>query len=360
MNSTNRPNGPAFIAHLKGMDTVANIPGFQNYDITNEEEIKKILRFTPPQVFKIYGKTPSGVSVDGRFILIPYTAEMMLTEPRPIVLERIQLAIDMACAAGCNIAGLGAITGSAVTGSGSLLERRVQIPLTSGNTFAAVSTILTVEKAAQLAGINLSDAHVAVIGATGSVGGAISMDMSSKVRSMTLCSQTPGKLTRLASQLKCPSDSTVSIKDACKADIIIVTTAASGCLITKEIVKPGTLIIDETQPRNTSPLVNKVDGVQEVDGGFIAAPDIFCELDADCPIGAWYGCFVETIMLSLENDFSQWIDRTSPYCGRVETENFAKIISLAEKYGFELAPLYSFDHLISNDQFRKFRDYLGK
>lgn len=338
-----------FVSNFKGTETVANVPELLgDLDPADKVAIEHRLEHTPPFIAaNVSGTMPRGQEVNGHFALVPLTAEQMLTLPRSQVLFKIELAINLLDDAGCDVVGLGSLTGSALTASGELLARRVRVPLTSGNTFAALATSMSVEKIVARLGLDLSDMTISVIGATGSVGYAVSYELGKKCKKLLGIARHVGRLKSLQSDVENSVVST-EITDAFGADIVVVTTAASEYLVTPEMVKPGTLIIDETQPRNCSPLLNNRDDVLVIDGAMISVPEIDLGMDMACPPKTIYACYAETMMLSLEGVTEHF------HLGRVDPRIFPELRALAKQYGLDLAAPTSFDKPVTEEHFDRF------
>ena len=85
------------------------------------------------------------------------------------------------------------------------------------------------------------------------------------------------------------------------ADLVILLTASADSLLDSEHLAPGAVVLDATQPRNTSPdLAERRPDVLVVDGGVIDIPSLrLVGGNIGLPDGRAYACFAETALLSL-------------------------------------------------------------
>lgn len=91
------------------------------------------------------------------------------------------------------------------------------------------------------------------------------------------------------------------------ADLIVVLTSAATALVTADHLKPGAVVLDDTQPRNTDPaIVHQRPDVLIVDGGMARVDGLDVRADIGVPRGYAYACLCETMLLALadhEGDF---------------------------------------------------------
>ncbi len=282
----------------------------------------------------------------GWIIVVPIGARQLLTEDRRWVLGRIEHAVDRAQALGAEVVGLGALT-APVTGGGRLLRERDGLTLTTGNAFTAHVTLEALRRLLPAA----PGAHVAVIGATGSVGSCV-------VRLLAddpLFAETPGsrltlvargarRLEELAADVGARSPhthvQTATSMDAVRnADLVLVLTSAADAVLTSDHLKPGAVVLDDTQPRNTDPRlrVERPD-VTVIDGGVAAIPGIDVRGDIGLPRGLAYACLCETMLMAFEG-------HTDRAVGQASVEHAMRMRDAARRHshlGFTLADPLSF------------------
>jgi predicted amino acid dehydrogenase len=111
------------------------------------------------------------------------------------------------------------------------------------------------------------------------------------------------RLRALASSLDAAVPTTVTTEMAAVrgADLVVLLTAAAGTVLTPEHLAAGAVVLDATQPRNTSPaLIRDRPDVLVVDGGVVDIPSLRLDgADVGLPERRAYACFAETAMLAL-------------------------------------------------------------
>lgn len=242
-------------------------------------------------------------SVLGHVVLVPFGARHLLGLPAE-GRRRVGQAVDRAVRLGAATVGLGALTAT-VTGGGVALRGRSDIGVTNGNAFTAA----TVDAQARelLDGVlrSAADRHVAVVGATGSVGGAVSalLARDRAVDRLTLVARSRPRLDALADRLgrQVPTTATTDLRAVADADLVVLLTASVDAIIGPEHLAPGAVVLDATQPRNTSPaLLELRPDVTVVDGGVVDLPSLRLRGgDIGLPDGRAYACFAETALLAL-------------------------------------------------------------
>lgn len=278
----------------------------------------------------------------GRVLMLPIGARLMLASDRAWTVGRLKGALDTAARQGARTVGLGALT-APVSGGGHLVAGRPDIGVTNGNAYTAVMTVQGIERL--LPQCPSTDPHVAVVGATGSVGSCVVRLLAerSAVSRMTLVARTRPKLDRLQADAARPGldvDVSTSLASAREADLVVLMTSAADALLGSEHLKEGAVVLDDTQPRNTQPtLATDRPDVSVIDGGVVAVPGADIRADIGLPQGTTYACMAETMLLALdghEGDFS---------VGRPTVEQARYMMELASahrRFGFHLAPPHSF------------------
>lgn len=237
----------------------------------------------------------------GRVVLVPFGARHMLDAPHA-ARDRVGAAVDLAARHGAGIVGLGALTAT-VTAGGSTLAGRTDIGVTNGNAYTAA--IVEDQLRALLAAQPDRARRVAVVGATGSVGTTLVrlLARDRAVEHLTLVARAGGRLGALAGEVcrRIPTTVSTDLHDVRGCGVVVLLTAAADALLRSEHLADGAVVLDATQPRNTSPdlLVERPD-VTVVDGGVVAVPSLRLRGgDIGQPPGLTYGCFAETALLAL-------------------------------------------------------------
>jgi fatty aldehyde-generating acyl-ACP reductase len=261
----------------------------------------------------------------GEVIGVPLTPSMLLGEDRAIVARRIDQAIDLAVSRGATILGLGALTAPATAG-GAKLRRRTDIGVTNGNAYTAAVTVAAVERIA--AGM-AKRPIIALVGANGSVGTAVArlVGRSGAAEELVLVGRTPSALAALANDLGATWSTDMT---ACRsADIVVLMTSAAGAVLTADHLKLGAVVLDDTQPRNTSPaLATDRPDVTILDGGVVHTPGLIRRgFGIALPRDASFACLAESSLLALDDH------RGHGTIGRPSVEQVDRVQSLADRFG---------------------------
>lgn len=273
----------------------------------------------------------------GDVIGVPLTPSMLLGEDRAIVARRIDQAIDLAVSRGATVLGLGALTAPATAG-GAKLRRRTDIGVTNGNAFTAAATAAAVERIA--AGM-AEPPVVALVGANGSVGTAVARVLGGTgvAKELVLVGRTPAALAALAGDLGATWSTEMT---ACRsADIVVLMTSAAGAVLHADHLKLGAVVLDDTQPRNSSPTlgVERPD-VTILDGGVVSTPGLERRgYGIGIARTSSFACLAESSLLALADH------RGHGTIGRPSLDQVTRMQGLSEQYGhlgFGLADPTSF------------------
>ncbi|MCE0487433.1 semialdehyde dehydrogenase [Ornithinimicrobium sediminis] len=238
----------------------------------------------------------------GHVVMVPCGARRLLEQPgrgRRLV----DRATDRAVRLGAGLVGLGALTAT-VTAGGVALRSRTDIGVTNGNAFTAATVDTQARRLLDTLGTDRGR-HVAVVGATGSVGSAVTalLARDRAVDRLTLVARSAPRLGALAARTggHVPTTVSVSMRDVADADLVVLLTASADSLLRPEHLRPGAVVLDATQPRNTSPaLAAERPDVLVVDGGVVDIPSLrLLGGDIGLPDGKAYACFAETALLAL-------------------------------------------------------------
>lgn len=278
----------------------------------------------------------------GEVIGVPLTPTMLLGEDRAMVARRIDQAVDLAVERGATVLGLGALTAPATAG-GAKLRRRTDIGVTNGNAYTAAATAGAVERIA--AGMGTPPV-VALVGANGSVGTAVArvLGASGVAAELVLVGRTPAALAALAGDLGASWSTEMA---ACRrADLVVLMTSATGAVLTPEHLKLGAVVLDDTQPRNTSPaLVTERPDVTIIDGGVVATPGLRrTGYGMGIATTSSFACLAESALLALADH------RGHGTIGRPTLEQVGRMQRYAQRFdglGFGLAAPTSFGEPIA-------------
>lgn len=293
----------------------------------------------------VSGRIQLGTQAEGELITVPFSARQLLQLPRPEVQARVKEAVDLAKARGATVVGLGALT-APVSDGGKIFADRTDIGVTNGNAFTAAMTWMGMERILSQLG---RDAHVAIVGASGSVGSCLVRLLIQRrsCTELTLVARNLDRLEQLKQQvhhqevnLKLSTD----MAQVREADLVVLLTSATDAVLKSEHLKKGAWVLDDTQPRNTDPsLLTERPDVTVVDGGLVEMTGMRMKGTIGLAKNLIYACLAETLLLSLnghEGHFSM---------GHPTAEQASMMLDLAVKhqeFGFRLAPFRSFGKLL--------------
>ncbi|MGY4644112.1 semialdehyde dehydrogenase [Cellulomonas sp. URHB0016] len=279
----------------------------------------------------------------GHVVLVPFGARHLLDHPHD-GRDRVSRAVDHAVRLGAGVVGLGALTAT-VTAGGITLRDRTDIGVTNGNAFTAA---VVEDQVLALLG-DSGRRRVAVVGATGSVGTTLVrlLARSRSVDELLLVARGAAKLDRLAAEIarRVPTTTSTDLRDVRRSDLVVLLTASADAVLRAEHLARGALVLDATQPRNTSPaLLDERPDVTVVDGGVVAVPGMRLRGgDIGLPQGHAYACFAETALLALDGHrghFSLGVPRLE------QVDHVRHLATRFARHGFSAAAPTSFGHAV--------------
>lgn len=346
----------AFVIHpLDARDVARKFP-FTRF--LPDRVVEGALKYLPTmKVAHITGVRSPYAEAEGWFVSCPLTARQLLTLPDGYVVEKIVCAGRLAERLGAKILGLGAFT-KVAGDAGISVAKRLNIPVTTGNSYTVATAVEGTKEAARLMGHDLREASVAVVGATGSIGRVCAELLSREARVLTLVGRNVHKLEPVADQIlyrsglaaKISTDVRTALKDA---DVVITVTSALDTVIEPEYLKPGAVVCDVARPRDVSRRVaTERPDVLVIEGGVVAVPgDVNFNFNFGFPPKTAYACMVETMILALERRYESFT------LGRdLTAEKVEEIAALAKKHGFKLAGFRSFEKAIDAGAIERIKD----
>jgi fatty aldehyde-generating acyl-ACP reductase len=347
----------AFIVHpLEAKDIARKYPLLNRLPESMLESF--ICRMRPMRVSEIKGvQGADGVKAEGWFVGCPLTARQMVQLPLSRVMDKIIATAKLAEELGAPLVGLGAFT--AVVGDGGIsIAKAVNIAVTTGNSYTVASALDGVDYAAGLLEKDLSKAHFAVLGATGSIGKACARLMTERGYTVELVGRDKSRLQNMAVEFNrdygiLPPIS-VDIDDSLtRADVVIAVTSSIESVVSADKIKTGAIICDVSRPRNVSVAVAKQrPDVFVFEGGVIEVPgQVDFGFDFGFPKKTSYACMAETMILALENRYENY-----SLGKNLDVEKVKNIRELADKHGFRLAGLRSFERAVTQEYVDKVRN----
>jgi len=346
----------AFIIHPVVADDVAR--KFKFTASWSDEWKERFVRWMPPlKASHITGVRSSHAEVEGYFVACPLTSRQLLGEvSAKKATEKIIRAGRIAEKLGAEIVGLGALT-SVVGDAGITIANELNIGVTTGNSYTVATALMASRIAAQKMGVNIKDANVAVVGASGSIGQVCARLMAKEAGTLTLVARNLERLRQVADRIRDESGVIAKVSSDTKAslaaaDIVIAVTSSIDFVVDPLILKPGAIVCDVSRPRDVSEEVaRKRDDILVVDGGVVDVPgEVDFRFNFGFPPRTAYACMAETMILALEGKFEDFS------LGReIRIEQVHEITRLAEKHGFTLAGFRAFERAVTDEQLAQIR-----
>jgi fatty aldehyde-generating acyl-ACP reductase len=320
--------------------------------------VERAFAAVPPfHVAHIRGvRSTTGVTAEGDFVGLPLTPRLLLERPWEWVRPRIVRAARKAEELGAKIVGLGAFT-KVVGDRGVSVAEALSIPVTTGNSYTAASSVEGALLAARHMGVDPAAATAVVVGATGSIGRAVSALLADVVGRLVLVARQEGPLREFADELTgraaAVEGTTDLLRAVGEADIVLTVSSAPGVLLEPAHLRSGAVVCDVARPRNVSRRVyEERDDVLVIDGGVIEVPgEVDFGFDFGFPPRTAEACIAETMILALERRYECFTLGADIDIARVR-----EIARLASKHGFRVAGFRRFERALSEAEVATIRE----
>ncbi len=303
---------------------------------------------------KLMGRTSviqgaGGAETSGVFVGIPLTPAMFRKASQKWVEDTLVNAVEIAREEGCEVVGLGAFSAVWKDG-GETLARRTGMAITTGNSYTVAAALEGAITSAQRVGIEPGSATLAVLGGGGSIGRACAIALAPQFRRTIVIGRDPER-TRAAADAA-GADPSFDAADVAQADVVVAVTSAEAPIIHPEMMRPGSVIVDVSRPRNVSPLLaEQRPDVLVIEGGVIEVPNrADFGLEFGFPPGTAYACMAETMLLALEGRAESYTLGKS-----VSPEQISETSAWAAKHGFRLAGCRAFERPVPEAAFERVR-----
>ncbi|MBP7845566.1 MAG: hypothetical protein KA116_12230 [Proteobacteria bacterium] len=312
----------------------------------------------------------TGVEAEGIIYSIFDTPKMMMNKPAEDTYQRLIAVCERASNEGAEIIGLGAYT-KIVGDAGVTVAKHSPIPVTTGNSLSAASTLWAARDACGKLGFTghyesgkVMKGKALVIGATGSIGAVCAKMLANVVSDLVICSRTPDRLLELKEEIqKIAPQCNIRVvtnpnKEARSCDLIVTSTSS----IDKRVlditqVKPGCVICDVSRPLDIrlEDALKRPD-VLVIESGEIRLPgDFHMSCDIGTPESVVYACLAETALLCLEGRMESFTLSRHIHYDKVRT-----IYDLAKKHGAQLAAIRGHSGLITDKEIALCREHAEK
>lgn len=327
--------------------------------LLSEGQINFFSRFFPPvYLSEVRGvrSVSTGEALRGWLIACPYTPPTMMRLPVETVYRKIVQCGQMAQELGADILGLGAYT-SVVGDAGRTIADRLQIPVTTGDSYTVVIACEAIREAARVMEIPLRQATIAVVGATGAVGATCAELLAGESARLVLVGRRTDALHALrercdgrGAQVSISTD-VHSIHDA---DLILTVSSATEAIIEPRHLRPGAVVCDVARPRDVSRRVAaERDDVLVIEGGMVEVPGDPPDFGFDFgfPPRHAYACMAETMALGLEHRFEDYTIGKS-----IGLSQAQEIGGIAARHGFRLSGFRSFEQAVTAGQIARVKE----
>jgi fatty aldehyde-generating acyl-ACP reductase len=297
----------------------------------------------PPQtVDHIKVTSITGQKIEGYYVESCFLPEMLAARRIKAAIRKILNAMAHAQKQGIEITALGGFS-SIIFEECNLHEnkqvRNIELDFdkfTTGNTHTAYIICRQVEEGAAKLGINLSDATVAVVGATGDIGSAVCkwLDTKTDIADLLLVARNQERLQQLKVELG--RGKILPLEQALpQADIVVwVASMPKGVEIDATKLKQPCLLIDGGYPKNLGTKV-QAPGVYVMNGGIVEHSldidwKIMSIVAMDTPTRQLFACFAEAMIL----EFEKWHTSFSWGRNQITIEKMERIGAASLKHGF--------------------------
>jgi fatty aldehyde-generating acyl-ACP reductase len=313
--------------------------------------------FPPVYISEINGirSESTGREIKGWFIACPFTPQRMLQLPLKMVYDKIVACGHKAEKLGARIMGLGAFT-SVVGDAGVSIAQRLEMPVTTGDSYTITMAVEAIRRAAEVMDIPLESATAAVVGATGTIGSVCAQMLADDVANLILVGRRTDAIQTVREKCegrRAQVRAGTNIDLIYDADLILTVTSAVEEVIYPEHLKPGAVVCDVARPRDVSRLVaDKRNDVLVIEGGMIEVPGpVDFHFDFGFPPKMSYACMAETMALALEGRYEDY-----SIGKELTVEQAREIGEICTRHGFKLGGFRSFERAVTDEQIAHVRE----
>ena len=294
------------------------------------------------------------------------TPKQLMRMDEEIIYTQLVRAARNAHENGALLFGLGAYT-KVIGDSGVTVARRSPLPITTGNSYSAASTLWAArEMVAQMGFVQQCDtgrrlrAKAMVIGATGSIGRVSAQLLSLAFDELVLVATRPDKLLELRDEiLELSPNISVVVRtnpneELLDTDLIVTATSnQKGSILDIRMVKPGAVICDCSRPLDiTKGEADKRPDVLVIESGEIDLPgNVHLPIDLGLPKPSVYACLAETVLLTMEGRYECF-----SLSRQLHLERVKEIYKIGLKHGAKLSAIRGHHGVVTPDHIRACRD----
>jgi predicted amino acid dehydrogenase len=362
----------AFIVHPLSRKHLFKHPLLKNINKYSKPFEKITEEFVAQFPGYFYGKIDNikseknGQKVKGLVYMVPQTPKKLMEANADVIYKNILKICEKARISGAKIIGLGAYT-KIVGDAGVTIARLSPIPVTTGNSLSAATTLWAAKLAIEKLGFVEKDkdekfnGKVMVVGATGSIGAVSAKVLALTWNEIILVAPRAYKLIELKDEiLKINPKVKIEIStDADNfshlADLIITTTSGQGKTVLDIMkVKSGAVICDVSRPFDISAedAVKRPD-IMVIASGEVELPgEIKMKIDIGLEGNLVYACLAETALLAMEGKFESFT-----LSRNINFEKVIEIDRMAHEHGVRLAEIMGHNGVITEQEFNLCREH---
>lgn len=341
----------AFMGHQESWDHVgAFVEAIRDPALAalSVDQIQEIYPWIPPRVtFHVQAASIAGPVVHGAYIETFIPPDRLDLQHVKENLRRVCDAAEVARQHGAGIVGLGGFTSIILEGKVADLNTTSRTSFTTGNTLTAVYVVKGVEEAARRCRLDLTQARILVIGASGDIGSACVRYFSNSCKELLLHARRLRPLQMMEKEVLSTGQACRITSDPSEftheADVIIAAASMSSNEFTIERCQQHTIVCDAGYPKNikssTTESSSRVfqGGMGHMLGGFTFNPSsesAFYRFPCD-HVG--HGCLLEAILLALEGVYESY----SQGRGNITLDRMDNMWQMALRHGMPVAPLFN-------------------
>jgi fatty aldehyde-generating acyl-ACP reductase len=269
---------------------------------------------------------------------INLTAAQVMSLPKETVRKKIlEAAVYLQDNFDVELIQLGALTTSVTDGGKWITDEQNEYSgfVNHGDSYTAAVACQAVNKALSFFKRDASQSTLAVVGAYGIIGEAVSKILVPKFEHSFLIGRREEKLIELQNKLKGDYECSTTLKTN-DADIIVTATSHPTALLKSEDIKGNSVIVDVSQPINLSnDVCEKRPDIHRIDGGYIDFPVNHPIPLPGMPIGKNFACIAEVIVQAIEEERQNHV-------GSIDLDYLKRTEKLGKKYGYTLNELTNF------------------
>lgn len=313
----------------------------------SREDVEALVPWLPPRpICRMTVRSTRGTEARGVYVDAFLPPDRLGPEFLRENLQRVRAAAECVVREGARITSLGGFSSILFEGRPDLLPRDRGTEFTTGNTLAAAFCVHGLARAVELAGRDLREETLLVVGASGDVGSGCARWLAPRVKRLLLCARHPGRLARIAEELARTGTSVVADTDLPRlvpeADLVLCAASLPAPTLDLAALPAWAIVCDAGYPKNTRrdsgshPWVSFHGGLGQVTAGLSIEPDLNGILNAHPFPDVAQGCLLEGMALALEGRFESY----SYGRGRITPERIDALYEIARRHGLVLAPLF--------------------